>query len=456
MPEYRSRALVGPMSGTLYAPPLWVENDVFSQFKFQQKKLQKLNFPRKDVIISTQSSTDLRNIPSTSIDYIFTDPPFGSNLLYSELNFLSESWLKVFTNNKHEGIINKSQKKGLTEYQELMEKCFKENYRILKPGRWMTVVFHNSKKYVWLAIQEAIERSRFVVSDVRILDKQKGTTKQLIYTSGTVDKDLSISCYKPSGGLDQFFGGLSTGTEEGVWKFIDSHLKHLPTFVEKNNNVEIITERQNHLLFDRMVSFHVQKGFTVPISASEFYEKLHQKYPERDGMYFLSDQVIQYDQKRAKVKSIEQTTIYVEDEKSTILWLKEQLKVLQTSQEIQPKLLKVLHQSKPEKLPELSELLEQNFLQNEKEQWYIPDPSKLKDLEKIREKSLIREFQSYQESKGKLKEFRLEAIHAGFAKCWTNNDYKTIVDIANRLPENIIQEDSNLLMYYDNASNRVN
>ncbi|MBT6646605.1 MAG: DNA methylase, partial [Thaumarchaeota archaeon] len=138
-----------------------------------------------------------------------------------------------------------------------------------------------------------------------------------------------------------------------------------------------------------------------------------------------------------------------------ILWLNEQLKTPQTYQDIQPKFLQEIHQKKFEKLPELSEILEQNFLEDGDGKWYIPDPTKLKDLEKIREKDLLKEFQTYVESKGKLKQFRLESIRAGFKKKWSENDYKSIVDIAQRLPEQIIQEDSSLLMYYDNALSRL-
>jgi hypothetical protein len=50
----------------------------------------------------------------------------------SELNFLWESWLKFFTNNKPEAIVNDSQNKGLNEYRHLMNACFKEAYRVLK------------------------------------------------------------------------------------------------------------------------------------------------------------------------------------------------------------------------------------------------------------------------------------------------------------------------------------
>ena len=456
MPEYGPKALVGPLSGTHYVPPMFVENEVLSHFNFQLRKfLKKKNYVNQNYI-TTQSSTKIPQIPDNSIDYIFTDPPFGENIMYSELNFLSESWLKVFTNNQKEAIVNSSQNKTISKYQELIKMSFEENFRILKPKRWMTIVFHNSKNLIWMSLQQALQETGFVVGDVRLLDKQKGTTCQISNPAGAVDQDLVISAYKPSGGLDKFFGGLTTGTEEGVWKFLDVHLKQLPVFVEKNDKVEVISERQKFLLFDRMVAFHVQKGYNPPISAAEFYEKLVQKYPERDEMYFLSEQIPEYDQKRAQIPSVEQNTIFVEDEKSTILWLNEQLKTPQTYQDIQPKFFKEIssHQNKFEKFPNMEVILEQNFVQ-EDGKWHIPDPTKLKDLEKLREKPLLREFQTYVESKSKLKQFRLEAIRAGFKKKWSENDYKSIVDIAQRLPEQIIQEDSSLLMYYNNALIRL-
>ena len=162
--------------------------------------------------------------------------------MYSELNFIWESWLKVLTNNETEAIINKTQSKCLDEYQKLMTAAFSENYRILKPGRWMTVVFHNSQSKVWIAIQEALEKVGFVVADVRILDKEKATVTQMSNPSGAVKQDLTISAYKPFGALEQFFGGLTAGTEAGVWKFLDNHLKQLPIASEQDGVLQ-----QTHL-----------------------------------------------------------------------------------------------------------------------------------------------------------------------------------------------------------------
>jgi len=413
----------------------------------------KIIFNSDDFCITTNSSTQLPAIKDNIVDYIFTDPPFGGNLMYSELNFLWEAWLRVFTNNREEAVVNNVQQKGLPEYQHIMEACFSEYYRVLKPGRWVTVEFHNSKNSVWMAIQEALSRAGFIVADVRTLDKKKGSFKQVTSTSA-VKQDLIISAYKPNGGLEERFK-LEAGTEEGVWDFVRQHLRHLPLFVEKDGGLEIIADRQNFLLFDRMVAFHVQRGIIVPISAGDFYARLHQRFPERDGMYFLPEEVAEYERKRLRVKRVEQFSLTVHDEKSTVQWLRQELSANpQTYQDIQPKFLQQLHQDRHEKLPELQKVLEENFLKDEEGRWYIPDPNKQSDLEKLREKSLLKEFETYREGKGKLKRFRTEAVRAGFKRCWGEKDYRTIVNIGERLPPLILQEDSTLLMYYDNAITR--
>ena len=106
-------------------------------------------------------------------------------------------------------------------------------------------------------------------------------------------------------------------------------------------------------------------------------------------------------------------------------------------------------------MPELHTILEENFLQDELSRWYVPDVSKEGDVAKLREKNLLKEFESYLTSKGKLKQFRSEAIRVGFSKLWKDKNYQAIVDLANRLPEKIVQEDPNILMYYDISLSRV-
>jgi hypothetical protein len=409
-----------------------------------------------------------------------------------------------------------------------MTECFKEYYRVLKPGRWMTVEFHNSKNAVWNAIQEGLQAAGFVIADVRTLDKQQGSFKQ-VTSASAVKQDLIISCYKPNGGLEERFK-LEAGTEEGVWDFVRNHLKQLPVAVVRTNgrglgtesrdsslntqssSLEIVAERQNYLLFDRMVAFHVQRGVMVPLSATEFYAGLAQRFSERDGMYFLPEQVAEYDRKRMTVREMLQLQLAVTDEASAIQWLKQQLlKKPQTFQELHPQFMKeITGWQKHEKPLELKELLDQNFLcydgkgpipkqivswlkQSEEmrkiiqeelasgqateengqlitqssslitrsnDRWYVPDPNKAGDLEKLRERSLLKEFEEYRTvgasgRSPKLKVFRLEAVRAGFKKAWQERDYATIIAVARKIPENVLQEDPKLLMWYDQAVTRM-
>lgn len=227
-----------------------------------------------NAVITTGTAATL-GLPNNSVDYIFTDPPFGENIYYADLNFLVESWHRVKTNAQTEAIIDRAKGKHLFDYQHLMQRCFEEYHRVLKSGRWMTVVFHNSLNAVWNAIQEAMLAAGFVVADVRTLDKQQGSYRQV--TSTAVKQDLVISAYKPSTILEERFK-LEAGTEKGVWAFVRTHLQQLPVFVSKNGQAEVIAERQNYLLFDRMVAFHIQRGVTVPLSASEFYAGLSQRF----------------------------------------------------------------------------------------------------------------------------------------------------------------------------------
>lgn len=462
MPEHGSRALVGPRAGTYYLPNLFVENDVIGQLEFQLNKLRNLHYPKGEVMISCQSATDLSNIPSKSIDYCFIDPPFGANIMYSELNFVAESWLKVWTNNNSEAIINKSQVKGIVEYQALMTKCFSEIFRILKPLRWATIEFHNSKNAIWTSIQESLGMAGFIIADVRTLNKEKKTINQFT-ANGCVDQDLIISVYKPKDSFLRDFK-LKAGTEDTAWAFVRQHLGNVPVVVDSDHNgkLDIVTERQAFLLFDRMVAFHIMQGIAVPLDATDFYKGLDDRFLKRDGMYFLPDQVNEYDMARStmEVENI-QFSLFVSDEKSAIGWLYQQLDEnsgigRMTYAELQPKFMKELQAvDKREKMPELMEILEENFLKDDEGKWYIPDLTKSGDLAKLREKNLLKEFQSYLESKGKLKVFRSEAIRAGFSKLWKDKDYAAIVAVAERLPEQTIQEDPNLLMYYDISLSRV-
>ncbi len=510
------------LSGTLYIGALIREIDVISFIERKIKKMAALPIPQEhSAIISTASSAVPSPLPDETIDYVFVDPPFGSNIIYSDLSILWEGWLGLSTNTKQEAVVHRRKKKdakALPDYQRLITNAFHDIYRVMKPGRWLTVEFSNTQATVWNAIQVAIQEAGFVVANVAALDKQQGSFKA-VTTPTAVKQDLVISAYKPNGGLEERFAKKGK-TEDGVWDFVHTHLGNLPVVRPKAGQLEPIAERDPRILYDRTVAFYVRHGTPVPISSPEFQTGLAERFPERDGMYFLPDQAAEYDKARMKMEGIGQLTIFVEDERSAVHWLRNYLKNKPSKyQDIQPEFFEQLNQSwkKWETRPELRALLDQYFLcyhgdgdvppqihsylstnfkelrslpaddamlrAKARDRWYVPDPRKNADVEQLREKRLLEEFWSYMPPgyepasrrktpetatlpgleqprpkipKGKrLAIVRIEAVRVGFKFCFQENDYQTIIDVAQHIPEDVIHNDEQLQMIYDSAVTRT-
>lgn len=486
--------LAGQLPNVLFVPSILAERNIFILLEGKLKDIKRADFSRivEHNIVSTNSfgNHGLEN----KIDYMFIDPPFGSNLMYSELNFLWESWLKVLTENTYEAIENTAQNKSLEDYGKLMKNALKKAYTMLKPDRWITIEFSNTSAAVWNIIQRAVEEAGFVIANVSALNKGQGT--YFAQTNPTsVKQDLVISAYKPSNLMITNFNNPVVNSDTTIWTFIENHLKKLPVFKGVKGEAQIIVERTPRILYDRMVAYHVQNNIPVPLSSGEFQAAVAQRYPMRDGMAFLESQVAEYDKKRTLVKEFTQLSLFVSDENSAIEWIRQQLmNKPQTRQELHPEFMKqIQHIAKHEDLPELDDLLEQNFLRYDGEEpvpnqiltylrrnykdlrgleptdpkviekamhrWYVPDPNKQSDLEKLREKALLREFNQYKDelegNKKKLRTFRTEAIRAGFKNAYKEKDFETIVKIGDRIPEKVIQEDDKLFMFYENAKIRL-
>ncbi|MBK5966802.1 DNA methylase [Thiocystis minor] len=479
------------LNGVYYIPSIHCEISPSYALAARGKRISsamaKLGHRSDSTMISTGDCA-LLPIGPNSIDYIFTDPPFGENIYYADLNFLVESWHGVQTSPANEAIVDQAKKKDVQDYHALMRGCFAEYHRVLKPGRWMTVVFSNSSNAIWRAIQEAMGVAGFVIADVRTLDKQQGSYRQV--TSSAVKQDLVISAYKPTEALTQRFE-LGQTTPEAAWAFVNEHLGNVPIVVGRPGAGEIVAERTAQMLLDRMTAFHVQRGISVPLSGPEFLQGLPQRLSERDGMWFLPEQVVEYDRKRTSVGELRQLSLFVSDEASAIQWVRQQLQDKpQSFQDLQPQFMRELQAwAKHEQTVELKTLLEQGFLhydgrgpvpsqihaylssnfkelrnlekedprlmEKARDRWYVPDPTKQAEREQLRERALLKEFEDYKSStQRKLKLFRTEAIRAGFKACWQERDYATIVTIGDKLPDAVLQEDEKLLMYYDNARTR--
>jgi hypothetical protein len=322
----------------------------------------------------------------------------------------------------------------------------------------MTVEFSNTSAAVWNGIQTALQRAGFIIANVSGLDKKQGSFNA-VNNATSVKQDLVISCYKPSEEFESKF--KSVQGEFAVWDFVTEHLCHLPVHIKRESSTTAIIERSPKILFDRLITFYLMRGLPVPIDARDFQEGLKQRFIERDGMYFTAEQAAEYDEKKAKTPIFVQLSLIVTNESDAIEWLKERLrKEAQKYQDIMPD-FRIATQSlrKGDTLPELQDILNESFIQETDGKWRTPDPNEAKDREALRTKVLLKEFTGYvtainQPKAKKLKEVRVEALRAGFKNSWEQKDFKTIVTLGDKIPQNILLEDDQLLMYYDIAKDR--
>jgi hypothetical protein len=262
-------------------------------------------------------------------------------------------------------------------------------YRVLKPGRWITVEFHNTKASVWNAIQEALSKAGFVVAQVAVLDKQQGSFKQ-VTAAGAVKNDLVINAYKPRRAFEErFLQQAGVGQERA---FIAQHLDMLPLAAN--------VERSREMLFSKLLAYYVQRGYEIQYDADSFYALLRAEFVEADGYWFKDESQLpayrQNKQKQAETDTGGQQSLFVFDERSAIQWLKRFLHSNPGSlSDIQPAYLKAL-QTSDDQIPELQTLLAENFGSPDSQGRYRwPQPDMQEQLEKERQQRLLRLFNDY-------------------------------------------------------------
>ena len=192
--------LTGAQSGVLYISSLPVEKNIFTgiirKMRYFENSFDYLNNCCGRIKVCNTSSQRLEQ-PDKSIDYIFTDPPFGDFIPYAEVNQINELWLGEPTNRNDEIIISPSQDKGVYDYQSMMTEVFCEMQRVLKDTSHATVVFHSSKATVWNALCAAYSAAGFAVEATTSLEKNQASFKQVV-SDGSVQGDPLILLSKGS------------------------------------------------------------------------------------------------------------------------------------------------------------------------------------------------------------------------------------------------------------------
>ena len=223
------------------------------------------------------------------VDYIFTDPPFGSNIFYADCNLIWEAWLdQGFTDQSQEAVVHVKHKtmNTLPDYARLMAESFQEMYRVLKPGRWASVVFHNSDDKIWDTILEAARAAGFELAEINAFDKEQLSFKGIRGQKGlerVTNKDIVLNLAKPKSGEQATANGkiYADEAEKRLVEAIAAFLAASPPAEERT-----LQGLWNHALYDMLREGRVQ------VSMAQVSEMLPYYFKDVDGRWYLRGEAV--------------------------------------------------------------------------------------------------------------------------------------------------------------------
>ena len=254
----RDLVVTGAQPGVLYVSGLPVEKNLFSGLRRKLKTIASafsLTHGLTGKVEVHQESSCAVSLEDCSVDYIFTDPPFGGNIPYAEVNFINEAWLGRYTDKTEEAIISPSQGKSISDYQDLIMTALSEACRVLKTKGQATLVFHSAAANVWNSLREAYTDAGFAVRCAGILDKTQGSFKQ-VTTTGAVKGDPLLLLEKAP--------EIRKDETPDVWAVAEELVRDSVLAADSN-------ERTAERLYSRLIAYFLTRNQSVPLDADEFY-----------------------------------------------------------------------------------------------------------------------------------------------------------------------------------------
>jgi 16S rRNA G966 N2-methylase RsmD len=337
------------LKGQLYFPSLSVEDNVLRELESKVKHVAAFmeaassfcQFSARPAIRCGDAG-QLGGVEDNSIDYVFCDPPFGSNIYYSEVNWLYECWLGRKTEVRTEAVVHRKNDRGtktIEDYSRLMAEAFGELFRVLKPGRYATVEFNNSDGEVFEAIKRAARDAGFSVENMVFLDKVQKTFKQIKGEKGEEDvvgHDVIFNLRKPSSvraGLplaSASHNGEPQSLDDLAAQTIREHLRTLPHRIQHDPTTYSGEHRTTPFLNTMLMNALIPRG-VVDVSQINlpYIERLCGRYFRKvDGRWYLRDEAVR-DQRPPAEQGVlfraPEDELAIIDETSAIEWLRHKL-----------------------------------------------------------------------------------------------------------------------------------
>lgn len=390
MNTYHFGGQARPRIGTLYVASLFLDASVMLLFNGKSKSQPRMYSSVKEIrrgnaFVRVGSATNFTEIPNETVDYIFTDPPFGSNLFYSDLNFIWESWLGQYTDQTHEAVVHvkHKNKNTLPDYARLMTEAFREMQRVLKPGRWASVVFHNSDDKIWQTILDAAANAGFELADINSFDKEQLSFKGIRGAKGlerVTNQDIVLNLRKPSANrANNANAPTAAKNGDAESRIVQRLAEFLAT--KPNPNERTLQHFWNVVLHDMLT-----QG-VVDVSMEQVGALLPYYFKQADNKWYLRGEAV-----------LGGDVFNLKTDAGALAWLTAVLNEPQTLGDLIPKFQIAAAQSDSD-AGRLETLLEQNFWQDKKTgRWRLPtddERAKLTQVQDIADAAHLRVIDKY-------------------------------------------------------------
>jgi hypothetical protein len=317
------------MTGTLYIPSISIEQHFLGQverkFDVTMNSIPAWN-PNNTPAVLCGSATNLTSIPSDSVDYVFTDPPFGSNIYYSEMNLMLEAWLGRNTDSLFEAVVHRKNDGGtkrLPDYARLMQQAFVEMCRVLKPGRWATIEFNNSDGAVFEVVKDAVRKAGFEIANMLLLDKDQKSFKQIKGATGeedVVDKDVLFNLHKPAI-VRAEVRAEDRDLEQQLADAVRQHLQTLPERIKADPARYSDEHRTTATINSMLMNSLIPRGVSVERLNLPFIERVCSRYFRKMGQYwYLRGEAV-----GGNGGGLVHEEAAIKDELTAIAWLRQKL-----------------------------------------------------------------------------------------------------------------------------------
>ncbi len=386
------------LRGQLYFPSFSAEDSVLRQLQSKTRQvgkafsaLRSAKDTRWTSCISCAHAARLAGIPTDSIDYVFADPPFGSNIYYSEVNWLLECWLGRLTDASVEAVVHRKNDRGhktISDYKSLMAESFAELFRILKPGRFATIEFNNNDGHVFEAIKDAARGAGFLIENMLFLDKEQKTFKQIKGEKGEEDvvgHDVIFNLRKPARARSSPRGGEVTAPDDKlehlVAEAVRGHLRGLPARI-KGDCRTYSDEHRTTPFLNTVLMNSILKEVNVERINLPFIDAVCGRYFKKiDGRWYLPEELVA----GAGPNGLFEEEVAVKDETTAIQWLRQRLgKAPLRIGELRPHWMKATVRLTSDLSTRLERLLRENFwLDRHTRRWRVPSEDELAQMNNV-------------------------------------------------------------------------